>query len=140
MERRKPACRGAIYGTDKSAAVHGSHEFFPFRFAEASGCPGWTEREAGATALADRLDRVAREHTWPLKMPPGIRLECHPSVPHALQQLFIPSYAEFVSSLNTGEDMLKPQIPVVVTAGMTAGQWRIVADDGPIAEGVVRDG
>lgn len=139
MDRRKPACRGAACWTDKSAEVHGPHEFFPWQHAEAASCPGWTEGDAGATVLADRLDQVGREAAWPMQLPPGIRLECHPSVPHALQQLFIPSYAEFVSSLNTGEDAVKPQIPVVVTAGMTTGQWRITADDGLIAEGFVRD-
>lgn len=141
VERRNPACRGAAYGTDQSAAAHGPHGFFPWRMSDgAIPCPGWTEREAGATVLADRLDQVARDHWWPLSMPPGIRLECHPLVPHALQQIFIPSYNEFVSSLSTGEDLVKPQMPIVVTPGMERGQWRITADDGLIAEGVVSDG
>ncbi len=141
MDRREPACRGAAYDTDHSATVHVSHEFFPYRMSAGPlPCPGWSAREDDAAALAMRLDRVALDHAWPLTMPPGIRLECHPSVPHALMQLYIPSYDDFMSALNTGEDPVKPRIPVVVTAGMAAGEWRITADDGLIAEGVVRDG
>jgi hypothetical protein len=140
MDRRKPGCQGASYGTDYSAAPHGAHEFLASRYAEPGECYGWTQQEGDASTLADRLDQVARDNARPLKMPPGIRLECHPLVVHVLQQLFVPSYGEFTASLSTGEDMMKPQIPVVVTAGMGRGQWRITADDGLIAEGAVRDG
>ena len=141
MERRNPACRGAAYGTDQSATVHGPHDFFPWMMSDGTvPCPGWTRRDASATELAERLDQVARDHWPPLSMPPGIRLECDHLVVHALQQLFLPSYDEFVSSLSTGEDVMKPQMPVVVTPGMGRGQWRITADDGLIAEGVVGDG
>ncbi len=131
MDRRKPLCR--------NDEVHGPHGYWAHGYTSWNECPGWSEHDADTTVLADRLDQVAREAAWPLKMPPGIRLECHPAVVHALQQLFIPFYGEFTASLNTGEDMMKPQIPVVVMAGMTGGQWRIVADDGQIAEGVVRN-
>lgn len=90
--------------------------------------------------LADRLDQVARDHLPPLKMPAGIRLECHPLVVRELQMQFIPSFAEFSASLATGEDPVRPQIPVTVTAGMGRGQWRITADGGLIAEGVIDGG
>lgn len=136
MDRRKPLCGSA--GPYGNRGVHGPHSFWSHGYTAWTECPGWSEQDADATVLADRLDEVARDHAWPLKMPPGIRLECHPLVPHVLHNLFVPSYAEFVSSLRTGEDALKPQIPVAVTAGMEAGQWRIVTDDGLIAEGVVR--
>ena len=89
------------------------------------------------TALADRLNQIARESLWPRRLPAGIRLECHPSVITPLRDL---NDGEFTSSLSTGENALKPQIPVVVTAAMTAGQWRITADGGLIAEGVVTGG
>lgn len=112
MERRKPACRGAAYG-DQSKTVHAPHGYFPWQMSEPVECPGWTEMDAGTTVLADRLDQLARESLWPRALPLGARLECHPLVRHALRQLFISGFAEFVSSLNTGEDMLKPQIPLV---------------------------
>lgn len=130
MERRKSRCGDIM--------AHGEH--YVLRHGEAVTRTGWTHQEADATDLAARLDQVARENAWPLSLPPGIKLECHPLVPHVLQQLFIPSYAEFSASLATGEDVLKPQIPVVVTPGWGRGQWRITADDGLIAEGTVRDG
>ena len=132
MDRRKPLCR--------NDAVHGSHGYWTHSYTSWNECPGWSEQEADTAALAGRLDQVAREAAWSLRMSAGIRLECHPSVPYALQQFFIPSYSEFAASLKTGEDMMKPQLPVVVTAGMTVGQWRIVADDGQIAEGAIRHG
>lgn len=150
MERRKPDCLGGLHGTDHSAAAHVSHQFFPYQlggWGTAAECPGWSERDDDAAALSIRLDQVARDAGYPFdgwqrKMPPGIRLECHPLVPAALQQLFIPSYAEFTASLNLGvaEDLMKPQIPVVVTAGMERGAWRIAADDGLIVEGTVSNG
>lgn len=109
-------------------------------------CPGWSERDDDAAALVIRLDQVGRDAgypfgDWQAKMPPGVRVECHPLVVAALRELMIPSYQEFISSLTTGaaEDLFKPQVPVVVTAGMERGQWRITADDGLIAEGTVND-
>lgn len=100
-------------------------------------CPGWCQRDADVTALADRLDQIARESSWPMRMPAGIRLECHPSVIAPLRDL---NDDGFASSLSTGENALKPQIPVVVMAAMPAGQWLITADGGLIADGVVHDG
>lgn len=138
VEKLKPQCRGGHYGTDLSAAPHGAHSYCPFAETEAVECRGWAQQEADAVALARRLDRVALDYAYPLQMPQGIRLECHPLVPHALMQVCIPSYAEFTAGLKTGE-VPKPSIPVVVTA-MERGQWRITADDGLIAEGTVRDG
>jgi hypothetical protein len=130
-----------VYGTDKSGHPHGGHEFFPHRQSgEAVRCPGWTQQEADATWLASRLDQVARDAVWPMRLPAGVRLECHPAVPSALQQLYVPGLAEFTASLNTGEDLLKPQIPVMVLANLPHGWWRIIGDDGQIDEGVVRDG
>lgn len=101
-------------------------------------CPGWSEREDDAAALVMRLDQVAIDHEF--RLPPGMRVECHPLVYRGLQDLFIPSCDEFVTSMHTGEEVFKPQVPVMITAGMERGQWRIVADEGQIAEGVVRDG
>lgn len=150
MERRKPDCLGGLHGTDHSAAAHVSHQFFPYQlggWGTAVECPGWSECDDDAAALTVRLDQVARDAGYPFdgwqrKMPHGIRVECHPLVYRALQNLMIPSYQEFVSSLNkgAGEDWFKPQVPIMVTAGMERGQWQITADDGPIAEGTVHDG
>lgn len=136
-EMRRPACEGSP--ADERKGPHEPHGYWTRHYMSWMECPGWTRQEDDATALADRVSQVAREHAWPLKMPAGIRLECHPLVFHALRQLFVPSFAEFTASLATGEDMMKPQIPVTVTAGMERGRWRITADDGQIAEGTVHD-
>lgn len=80
------------------------------------------------------------DHAWPLALPAGIRLECHPSVLAGLRQATVPSYSEFAGSLATGEDLLKPQVPVMVTEGMQRGGWRLAADDGIIDEGTIREG
>lgn len=137
-EMRRPACEGSPVSEQKGP--HEAHGYWTRHYMSWQECPGWTQQEADATALAERVSQIAREALWPMRLPAGIRLECHPLVYRALTQLFIPSYAEFTASLATGEDVFKPQIPLVVTAGMERGQWRITADDGPIAEGTVRDG
>jgi hypothetical protein len=129
MAWRRPPC-----GKPEAHAPHGSR---PDGQTFVSVCPGWCRRDADVTALADCLDQIARESRWPMRLPAGIRMECHPSVIGPLRDL---NDDEFAPSLSVGENALKPQIPVVVMAGMTAGQWLITADDGPIAEGVVRDG
>lgn len=136
-EMRRPACEGSP--TDERKGPHEPHGYWTRHYMSWLECPGWTRQEDDATAPADRISQIAREAAWPLKMPAGIRLECHPLVFRALQQLFVPSFADFTASLATGEDMMKPQIPLVVTAGMARGQWRITADDGQIAEGTVHD-
>jgi hypothetical protein len=133
MGRREPLC-----GNPEAHAPHGSpvpgKTFLMV-------CPGWCQRDADATALAERLDQAARDSLWPLALPAGMRLECHPSVVTPLRDLYVPERDEFTPHLAvvTGEDVAKPQIPVVVVPGMERGQWRITADDGPIAEGTVRD-
>lgn len=143
MGRRRPPC-----GNPQAHAPHG-RPVPGETFLEV--CPGWCQRDADATALADRLDQIARESLWPRRLPAGIRMECHPSVIGPLRNLneSAPSVngplrglfdAEFAASLKTGEDAGNPQIPVVVMAGMTAGQWLITADDGLIADGVVTGG
>jgi hypothetical protein len=117
MGRREPLCGNP-----------GAHAPHP------PACPGWRQRDADATALAERLDQVARS-----SLPPGMRLECHPSVITPLRDLHVPEPGEFTPHLAvaTGENAAKPQIPVVVVPGMERGQWRITADDGLVAEGTV---
>ena len=137
-EMRRPACEGSP--TDERKGPHEPHGYWTRHCMSWLECPGWTRREADVTDLADRMSEIARENAWPLAMPPGIRLECHPLVLHALTQLFVPSFATFAASLRTGEDMMKQQIPVTVMPGLERGQWRITADDGQVAEGTVRDG
>ena len=66
MHLRSPACRGAWRGTDESAAAHGPHEFYPHFWPTAADCPGWTEDEANAKALADRLRGCPGGHAWKL--------------------------------------------------------------------------
>jgi hypothetical protein len=141
-EMRRPACEGSPVSEQKGP--HEPHGYWTRHYMSWLECPGWTRQEADAADLAGRVSEIAR-NAWtapglPPALPPGIRLECRPLVFHALQQLFVPSFAEFTASLRTGEDIMKPQIPVMVTAGMTRGQWRITADEGQIAEGTVHDG
>lgn len=147
MERRRAPCGRAERHEPHRTWVPDHSDFYGRQVVD---CPGWDGQDADASDLADRLDEVARD-AWrpaPLQhgLPPGIRLECHPLVPHVLEQLFIPSYGEFVTSLADARlggpgvaHWLKPQIPVLVIQGMERGQWRITADGGLIAEGTVRD-
>jgi hypothetical protein len=136
VDRVRPQCRGGYYTTDQSSTAHGPHEYFPDPYGGTNGCRGWTQADAGATALAERLDRVCRDAAWPVGLPPGARLECHPSVARALSQLYVPSYAEFTASLAAaGEAPLIPQMPVVNARDLADGQWRITSDSGLIAEG-----
>jgi hypothetical protein len=97
---------------------------------DGSHCPGWTEAEAGTANLISHLnwaaDAVLRGY-----LPDGLRLECHPSAPYALMRMVIPGYAVFVS----GAEPWKPQFPVVVSAEMKPGQWRLVIADGEIHDG-----
>jgi hypothetical protein len=133
MNRREPLC-----GNPEAHAPHGSP--VPGKtFLRV--CPGWCQRDADAAALAERLDQIARDSLWLLTLPPGIRLECHPSVLNPLRDLYVPGPADFTpdAAAMTGENVAKPQVPVVVTAGMGRGHWRITADEGQIAEGTVRD-
>jgi hypothetical protein len=136
-EMRRPACEGSP--ADERKGPHDPHGYWTRHCMSWLECPGWTRQEDDATALAEQMNQVAREAMWPMRLPAGIRLECHPLVLHALQRLFVPSFADFTAILATGEDIMKPQIPVMVTPGMERGQWRITADDGQVAEGTVRD-
>jgi hypothetical protein len=134
MDQRRSACR--------NPQAHAAHGFHTAGYAAWIECPGWTDAEAATTDLIERLNQVAREHCPPLKMPEGIRLECHPLVGYALSNMFIPGYAEFVSSLQAGDNLLKPQIPVMHSPAMERGAWRIVHGDRGqhlIAEGVIPD-
>lgn len=124
MEQRHPLCG--------NAQAHAKHGFW-ITAAAWNECSGWTDAEAATTELIEQMNKVGREAFWPLKMPEGIRLECHPAVVHHLQQMFIPGYAEFAS----GEaDLLKPQIPVICVA-IERGAWKLASDAGMIAEGVI---
>jgi hypothetical protein len=89
-------------------------------------------------ALVSRLNGFCREHAWPLRMPAGVRLECHMSVLAALHAL-PPDPDAFTSSLATVGDPLKTRIPVMVTGGMGRGGWRLAADGGTIDEGTIRE-
>jgi len=132
MDQRRAPCG--------NQQAHGTHGFWTTGYAAWNECTGWTVAEVAATELIEQLNQVAREHYPPFKMPEGIRLECHPAVTYWLTNMFIPGYAEFVSSLRTGEDLLKPQIPVMHCAAMERGAWRIVHGDRGehlIAEGVI---
>lgn len=148
-EMRRPACEGSWSSERKGP--HEPHGYWKGRYEAWLDCPGWTQQEDDATALSMRLNQVARD-AWRQPppgpdLPPGIRLECHPLVPAVLEQLFIPSYGEFVTSLADARlggpgiaHWVQPRIPVLVVQGMTRGQWRLTTDDGLVAEGTVRDG
>lgn len=79
MGRRRPPC-----GNPQAHAPHG-RPVPGETFLEV--CPGWCQRDADATALADRLDQIARESLWPRRLPARIRMECHPSVIGPLRNL-----------------------------------------------------
>lgn len=134
MERMRPACRGAYFGTDQ-AGPHGPHDYFSHAWAEALPCPGWTSAQSGTGVLLDTLEDLAR--TWLLarKVPEGVRLECHPYVRYEIQRITIPGYREFCALAEW-----KPDIPVLVRADMERGAWRIViVAEELITEGVIRD-
>jgi hypothetical protein len=101
-------------------------------------CPGWSQEDADGTLLAERLDRLARDHAWPKELPAGVRLECHPVAFLVLQALDGAPDAEIAAPVYTGEVTARRQIPVIAAAGMARGAWRITADDGVIDEGVIR--
>jgi len=129
MHLRNPSCRGAHYGTDQSAAAHGPHEFFPHAWAEAIRCPGWSEEEAGASAVVAAVERYAHEHP----APDGTRLEGHPAVITGLTRLLQPDFAD-ISDLATADKM--PGIIThllgipVMSAPLGPGEWRLVTAGG----------
>lgn len=131
MELARPLCR--------NTKAHPAHGFWAHGYTVWNECPGQSEHDADITVLAERMSGIARDAAWPLRMPAGIRLECHPSVFADLRLMFVPDYAEFTASLATGEDLFKPQIPVVVTAGMGRGAWRLAGDGGTIDQGTIRE-
>jgi hypothetical protein len=128
MHLRKAMCRGAAYGTDYSAAAHSAHEFFPFHWAEAVTCYGWTEAEAEATAVVEQV-RTA---------PDGARLEAHPGILAGISQLLTPDFPG-EDDAGIGHQVTRLFGVALTLAPLERGQWRIVADDGQVAEGTVRD-
>src|ERR1700722_13063647 len=118
MHLRSPACRGAWRGTDESAAAHGPHEFYPHFWPTAADCPGWTEDEAYAKALADRLRGC----------PGGTRLEAHPAVLTAVSRLLEPDYP---GESDHVEHQLTQLFGVPLGAApLKPGKWRLVTADG----------
>ena len=124
MHLRSSACRGAWRGTDESAAAHRPHEFYPHFWPTAADCPGWTEDEANAKALADRLRGL----------PGGTRLEAHPAVLTAVSRLLEPDYP--------GESDQAEQLFGVplVAASLEPGEWRLVTADGTVLDRAGRGG
>lgn len=128
MERVRPPCRNA-------AEAHEAHGFHSHGYAFWNECPGWSHAEADTSALMDVLDSYARDHRL-VPVDDGIRLECHPLVPYMLMRMTIPDFREFVA----GENFAKPQIPVVVSAAMDRGAWRLVFGDRTlVSEGALRE-
>jgi hypothetical protein len=129
MHLRTPSCRGARYGTDQSAAAHGPHEFFPHSWAEAIPCPGWSAKQASATAVVEQVRQYAHEHP----APDETRLEGHPALIAGIGRLLEPDFAD-VSDLATAD-----KIPGVITrlfgiplvaAPLGPGEWRLVTGGG----------
>lgn len=127
MHLRSPACRGAWRGTDESAAAHGPHEFYPHFWPTAADCPGWTEDEAKAKALADRLRGC----------PGGTRLEAHPAVLTAVSRLLEPDYPDEGDQVEHQPTQLFG-VPLVA-APLEPGEWRLVAADGTVLDRAGRD-
>lgn len=50
----------------------------PARHIPRIALPGLTQQEADLGRLVSLLPHVCAEHAPPLKMPPGVRLFCHP--------------------------------------------------------------
>ena len=124
MHLRKPSCCGAHYGTDQSAAAHGPHEFFPHKWAEAIRCPGWSEEEAGASAVIEEV----------FKAPRGSRLEAHPAVIGNITRLLQPDFADLSDLATAGK------LPGIITqlfgvplvaAPLGPGEWRLVTEEDP---------
>jgi hypothetical protein len=128
MHIRTPACKGAWYDTDESAAAHGPHEFFPDPLLGASRCPGWSDGDARATDLEARL----RSHVEGRAMVAGVRLEVSPAVLAELTWLTEPSLSECPVMPAAPVDRLYG-VPIVATR-MEAGTWRLLAADGTLID------
>jgi hypothetical protein len=125
MEIRAPQCRNAWWGTDKSAAPHEPHEFFPWQWSDVSKCPGWTAEEAAGMTVIEAMRTVDRRV-------PGLTLECHPQVIHAICQVLIPDFGE-TGTLGAGAPIFG--IPIVETL-LKRGVWQLVGRQ-VITEGTV---
>jgi hypothetical protein len=129
MDQRRPACG------DETA--HEAHGIWKYSYTVWVECPGWTETEAGTSALLDRMRQECRER-YPMAPPCGLTLECHPLVSYLLQGMLIPGYAEFVASLEAGGDgMMKLQVPVSASPALVRGAWKLASGSSVIAEGVI---
>lgn len=136
MHLRNAACRGAVYGTDQSAAAHDPHEFFPYPMLAAARCYGWTEDEAAATDLVERLRKYALEHPFE----DGARLEASASVLAQLNRLVEPDAVDMhrAAGLPPLLDTLFG-VPLVMVAasvewGLRPGEWRLVAADRTVVD------
>ena len=130
MHLRSSACRGAWRGTDESAAAHGPHEFYPHFWPTAAHCPGWTEDEANARALADRLRGC----------PGGTRLEAHPGVLAAVSRLLEPDYPGEGEGESAGHQIRHLFGVLLVAAPLEPGEWRLVAADGTVLDSTGHEG
>lgn len=119
MHLRKAMCRGAAYGTDYSATAHSAHEFFPFRWAEAVTCYGWTEAEAGAEAVVEQV-RAA---------PDGATLEAHPGILAGISQLLTPDFPG-EDDAGIGHQVTRLFGVRLVPAPLQPGEWRLLNDNG----------
>jgi len=137
MRLRSPACRGAVYSTDKSPGAHGPHEFFPHTWAEAVPCPGWSEEEADALKITV-LMRNRAEHDLE---PDGTSLQCGWQVSLAISRLLTPDYPG-EDDAGIGHQITQLfGVPIAIVAG--DGRWwrlnagRRVGGGDVIAEGVM---
>ena len=120
MHLRTPACKGAWHSTDQSAAAHGPHEFFPDKWIGASVCPGWTEEEASATAVVEKIRQA----------PAGYRLEGHPAVIVGIQRLLVPDFPGEGARIEHQLTQLYG-VPLEATR-LGPGEWRLVTADGTV--------
>lgn len=93
-------------------------------------CPGWTAGQQLARSLITGVRKYMREHYpsmpgVPPELPPGLRLEMHPSVRRVLMtdpDLWEPGGGAW----DEAPDHFFAPAPVKVTMDIPAGTWRLV--------------
>jgi hypothetical protein len=119
MELPRPACG--------NWEAHSAHAHYPGGMREVISCPGWSAEENGVVRMITVLHRFASDHTPPRgRMPPRVQLQMHPSVYYSLMRNIIPGYGEFIQGEPT---FLPPEIPVLASASLPEGTWRLVTAD-----------
>jgi len=121
MHLRSPSCRGASYRTDRSAAPHEAHVFFPHAWAEAVPCPGWSGYDARMSAIVEQV----RQYGVTYRGPGEARLEAHPAVIAGIMRLLEPDFAD-MADFAPGAQVERLFGVLLAEAPLGRGQWRLV--------------